>query len=139
MEEKIKGIFWGLIACLILTLLFGCKSTKYIPVETVKTDSIYVERFHRDSVFMRDSIFVNQYSKGDTVFIDKVAVKYAYKDRWRYDTVAIMRADTISIPYPVEKDLGWWEKVCIDIFPVSLITIIILAFVIIWIVRNKLK
>lgn len=110
-----------------------------MPVPSVSVDSVYVDRWHRDSVYVRDSVFVNQWVQGDTVYVDRVAVKYAYKDRWRYDTVAVLRADTVSVPYPVERELGWWEKVCIDIFPISLIVIIILTFIIIWIVRNKLK
>ena len=83
-----KGLFFGLLACLLLA---GCRTVKYVPVPSVSVDSVYVDRCMRDSIYLHDSVFVNQYSKGDTVFVDKVVTKYKYKDRWRYDTVAVVR------------------------------------------------
>ena len=69
-----------------------------MPVPSVSVDSVYVDRWHRDSVYVRDSVFVNQWVQGDTVYRDRVVMKYAYKDRWRYDTVAVLRADNSVIP-----------------------------------------
>ncbi len=108
--DRVKGLFWGVLACVVLTLLFGCKTVSYVPVTQQLHDSVYVDRFHRDSVYLHDSVFVNRYSKGDTVYVDKVVTKYAYKDKWRYDTVAIVRADSVRVPYPVEKQLTKWEE-----------------------------
>lgn len=108
--DRLRGLLLGLLACALLTLLFGCRSVRYVPVPSSSTDSVYVDRWHRDSVYVRDSVFVNQWKKGDTVFIDKMVTKYKYRDRWRYDTVAIVRRDTVQVPYPVEKDLGWWQQ-----------------------------
>ena len=104
--EKVKGLFWGLLVCLLLA---SCRTVKYVPVPSVSVDSVYVDMWLRDSVYLHDSVFVNHYSKGDTVFVDKVVTKYKYKDRWRYDTVAIVRVDSVRVPYPVEKDLSIWE------------------------------
>jgi len=134
-----KGLFWGLLACAVLTLLFGCRSVKYVPVPSVSVDSVYVDRFHRDSVYLHDSVFVNQYSKGDTVFVDKVVTRYKYKDRLRHDTVAVVRADSVQVPYPVEKDLGWWEKTRLYSFPVLVAMIAVLAFVVVWLVKKLRK
>ena len=92
-----KGLFFGLLACLLLA---GCRTVKYVPVPSVSVDSVYVDRFHRDSVYLHDSVFVNQYSKGDTVYVDKVSVKYLYRDRWRYDTVAVTKRDSVQVPVP---------------------------------------
>ena len=141
--ERMKGLFWGLWACLLITLLClalaGCKTVRYVPVETVRTDSVYVDRFHRDSVYLHDSVFVNQYSKGDTLFVDKVVTRYKYKDRWRHDTVAVVRADSVRVPYPIEKDLGWWEKTRLYSFPVLVAMVAVLAFVIVWLVKKLRK
>lgn len=137
--DRLKGLFWGLLACAVLTLLFGCTTTRYVPVPSVSVDSVYVDRFHRDSVYLHDSVFVNQYSKGDTVFVDKVVTKYKYKDRWRYDTVAVVRVDSVQVPYPVEKDLGWWEKTRLYSFPVLVAIVAVLAFVVVWLVKKLRK
>lgn len=103
----IKGLIFSV---LLVCLLAGCKTTKYVSVPSVSVDSVYVDRWLRDSVYLHDSVFVNHYSKGDTVYVDKVITKYKYKDRWRYDTVAVVRSDSVQVPYPVEKQLTKWEE-----------------------------
>lgn len=132
--EKVKGLFLGLLACIMLA---GCKTVRYVPVETVRTDSVYVDRFHRDSVYLHDSVFVNQYLKGDTVFVDKVVTRYKYKDRWRYDTMAVVKTDSVRVPYPIEKDLGWWERTRLGAFPVLIVAVVVLAFIVVWLVRMR--
>ena len=64
--ERLKGLFLVLLACLVLC---GCKTVRYVPVETVRTDSVYVDRWQRDSVYVRDSVWVNRWTAGDTVYI----------------------------------------------------------------------
>ena len=137
--DRLKGLFWGLLACAVLTLLFGCTTTRYVPVPSVSVDSVYVDRWLRDSVYLHDSVFVNQWVKGDTVYVDKVVTKYRYKDRWRYDTVAIVRSDSVRVPYPVEKELGWWEKTRLYSFPVLVAIVAVLAFIIAWLVKKLNK
>ena len=129
----------GLLACAVLTLLFGCTTTRYVPVPSISVDSVYVDRWLRDSVYLHDSVFVNRYSKGDTVFVDKVVTRYKYKDRLRHDTVAVVRADSVRVPYPIEKDLGWWEKTRLYSFPVLVAMVAVLAFVIVWLVKKLRK
>lgn len=137
--DRLKGLFWGLLACALLTLLFGCRSVKYVPVPSVSVDSVYVDRFHRDSVYLHDSVFVSQWVKGDTVFVDKVITKYDYRDKWRYDTVAVVRADSVRVPYPVKKDLGWWERTKLGAFPVLVAMVAVLAFIVVWLVKKLRK
>ena len=124
------------MACL---LLVSCRTTKYVPVPSVSVDSVYVDRFHRDSVYLHDSVFVNQWTQGDTVFVDKLVTKYKYKDMWRYDTVAVVRADSVRVPYPIEKDLSWWEKTRLYSFPVLVAMVAVLAFVVVWLVKKLRK
>ena len=111
--EKVKGLFLGLLACLVLA---GCRTVRYVPVETVRTDSVYVDRFTRDSVYLRDSVWVNRWVVGDTVYQDKVVYKWRYRDRWRHDTVAVVRRDSVQIPVPVERKLGWWQQARLKLF-----------------------
>ena len=134
--DRVRVLILGLLS---VVLLVGCTTTRYVPVPSVSVDSVYVDRFHRDSVYLHDSVFVNQYSKGDTVFVDKVVTKYKYKDRWRYDTVAVVRADSVQVPYPVEKDLGWWEKTRLYSFPVLVAMVAVLAFIVVWLVKKLRK
>lgn len=132
--EKVKGLFLGLLACIMLA---GCKTVRYVPVETVRTDSVYVDRWQMDSVYLRDSVYVNQWMQGDTVFVDKVVTRYKYKDRLRHDTVAVVRADSVRVPYPIEKDFGWWERTRLGAFPVLIVAVVVLAFIVVWLVRMR--
>ena len=54
-------IFSALIACLFA----GCKTVRYVPVPSVSVDSVYVDRWHKDSVYLRDSVYVNRWTDGD--------------------------------------------------------------------------
>lgn len=142
--DRLKGLFWGLLACVVLTLLFGCRSVRYVPVPSISVDSVYVDRFHRDSVYLHDSVFVNRWTQGDTVFVDKVVTKYKYKDRWRYDTVAVVRVDSVRVPYPVEKELSIWEMTKIVfcsplVVSIVLITAGCIGWLISWLVKKLRK
>lgn len=97
-----KTLLWAVcFVCLV-----SCRSVKYVPVETIKTDSIYVNKIQRDSIHHLDSIFV--LVKGDTVRVEKY--KYLYRDRFVRDTLCVVQRDTIREPYPVEKELTRWQQ-----------------------------
>lgn len=132
--DRVRVLILGLLS---VVLLVGCTTTRYVPVPSVSVDSVYVDRWQRDSVYLHDSVFVNQYSKGDTVFVDKVVTKYKYKDRWRYDTMAVVKTDSVRVPYPIEKDLGWWERTRLGAFPVLIVAVVVLAFIVVWLVRMR--
>lgn len=126
-------MFLGLLACLVLA---GCRTVRYVPVESVRTDSVYVDRFTRDSVYLRDSVFVNRWMHGDTVFVDKVSVKYLYRDRWRHDTVAVVRRDSVQVPLPVERELGWWQQTRLKMFWPLVAVVVVLAVAVWWMARR---
>lgn len=135
--DRVRGLFWGLLACAVLTLLFGCTTTKYVPVPSVSVDSVYVDRWLRDSVYLHDSVFVNQWMAGDTVFVDKVVTRYKYKDRWQYDTVAVVRRDSVKVPYPVEREPGWWERARLKLFWPLAAVVVVLAVAVWWMIRRR--
>ena len=119
------------MACILISMLTGCKSVQFVPVETVKTDSVYVDRYQRDSIYQRDSVFVNRWTAGDTVYQDKVVWKYVYRDKVKYDTVSVLRSDTVRVPYPVERRLTKWEQVRLNVggWVIALVVITILVVV----------
>ena len=133
-----KELFCGIIVCTLISLLTGCKSTKYIPLETVRTDSIYVDRYQR-GIYQRDSVFVNRWTAGDTIYQDKVVWKYIYRDKVKYDTVATLRSDTINVPYPVECKLSKWEQLKLNVGGWAISIIIIIVLIIMGCMVYKLK
>ena len=94
----------------IAAILSGCRTIEYYPVETVRTDTIYVNRLAVDSILVRDSIYVRE--KGDTILEHRYHYIYRYKDR--VDTLYLASRDTIGVPYPVEKELTRWQSFKVD-------------------------
>lgn len=135
----VKRLLYLIIPYIILSSLAGCKSVQYVPMETVRTDSIYVDRYQRDSIYQRDSVFVNRWIAGDTVYQDKVVWKYVYRDKVKYDTVAILRSDTINVPYPVECKLSKWEQLKLNVGGWAISIIIIIVLIIMGFMVYKLK
>ena len=93
---------------LVLSVVSCSPKTIYVPdvhyEYITKTDTF----IKIDSVNIKDSIYVTQ--KGDTVRIERWRVEY--RDRWREKIVrdTVIRTDTISVPYPVEKKLTIKER-----------------------------
>lgn len=106
-----RYLYFVLLA-LVTLLLAGCKTTEYVPIEVLKTDSIYITKVRVDSIVNRDSIVINTYTKGDTVFVDREKFVYRYKDKLRTDTMIVEKVDSICYTktVEVEKKLSWWES-----------------------------
>lgn len=94
---------------LLLFFLPSC-SPKIIERVVYQCDTTVVH--HRDSIFRKDSVYVKEWMKGDTVYIDRFRDRYIYKDRWR-DSIRVVR-DSVTVDrvkeVKVEKPLSWWQK-----------------------------
>lgn len=135
----VKRLLLVIISFILMSSLAGCKSVQYVPTETVRTDSVYVDRFLRDSIYQRDSVFINRWTAGDTVYQDKVVWKYVYRDKVKYDTVAILRSDTVRVPYPVERKNTKWEQIRLDVGGWAIGVVIITILIVIGCMVYKLK
>lgn len=94
------------IAAAALALcLAGCK-TRYVSVPEYHFRDSTKMVYQRDSVFLHDSVFVNQYVRGDTVVKEVRRTKVVYRDRRSHDTVRVERRDTVSVAMPVEGGGG---------------------------------
>lgn len=111
---------------LVLSMVSCSPKTIYVPdvhyEYITKTDTF----IKIDSVNIKDSIYVTQ--KGDTVRIERWRVEY--RDRWREKIVrdTVIRTDTISVPYPVEKKLTIKERfdMYLDFMGVFFIVLLVL-------------
>lgn len=136
----VKRLLLVIISFILLSSLAGCKSVQYVPVETVRTDSVYVDRFQRDSIYQRDSVYVNRWTAGDTVYQDKVVLKYIYRDKVKYDTVSVLRSDSVRVPYPVERGLTKWEQVKLDVGGWAIAVVVVTILVVVgWMVYKIRK
>lgn len=105
----------------------SCRSIKYVPVETVRTEYKTRDSIRFDSIYNRDSIYV--LVKGDTVYQYKY--KYLYKYQYLNKTDTVIKIDSIQVPYPVEKQLSRWQSLKMELGGIALSVIVVFIFVII--------
>ncbi len=137
-ERRAAGCFRTLLfivmiflAFLICSLFTSCKSHEPTIVERVRTDTVRITQQQRDSIYLRDSIFVNQWQSGDTIF--------QIRDRWHTqyirkevrDTFYKAKVDSVPVPYPVIKnvpaELTWWQRARLHLANIVLWVILIIA------------
>ena len=99
------------LVILVAVLLVGCKTKeRVVTVDKVRTDTTYITKHQRDSVWLHDSIHVTE--KGDTIRIERWHTKYVEKAT--HDTLYQHKTDSVPVPYPVEKlverELSWWQQ-----------------------------
>lgn len=112
------------IMLLFLLFLCGCR-TEFVPLESVRYDSVMIEKLMRDSVYVHDSVYLKE--TGDTIF--KYKNKYVYVYRNRTDTFYVYRDREVEVPVPVERKLTWWERVKVEYAEMVLGLILIIALI----------
>lgn len=119
--------------------LSSCTTTRYVQVPVVHTDTVRLVRVQQDSVFRHDSVFVNQYTQGDTVYRYLERWHNIYKTRLVHDTAYYARRDTVSVPVPVEKKvpakLNHFQQLRLWIGNIVLIALAVLAAI--WVFSNS--
>ena len=129
LKRVIKYLIIWLVILMLLAWLTSCTTTKYVEVEKVRTDTTYITKWQRDSVWLHDSIHVKE--RGDTVLVEKWHTKYVEKQV--HDTTYVATHDTIPDPFPVETikvvpaELSWWQRLRLWIGNIGLV--VILGFV----------
>lgn len=88
------------IMLLVLSALVGCRTTEYVEVPVTHTEYVYRDRV--DTSYVKDSVYIREQVKGDTVRI----VEYRYRDRFRTiteidtmvfrDTVSVVRTEVVE-------------------------------------------
>lgn len=107
------------IVAFLACLLTACKTVHDVRTEYIDRyvhDSIFIEKIdtlikvqeHRDSVILRDSVFVNVWQSADTIY--KVREVWKYRDRIsvKHDTIKDVQID---VRYKERIDTAYIEKV----------------------------
>lgn len=121
-------VFW-LVVGLSLFAMCGCARVQYVPVETVRADSVHGARWSADSVYLKDSIHIELRTERDTVY----RTEYKYRTHWRErvvrDTLETVRVDSVSVPVPVERKLSLWERTKLHYGGTALAAVLATVFV----------
>ena len=123
-----------LLIAILAGLVLGCKPYRVAQRETVIKDSLYIVQRMIDRVLIRDSVYERHVH--DTVY------KYKERETVRYlamrDTLYIERRDSVSVPYPVERQLTKWEATRMRLGDILLIIVNIgIIYVVIWLIRRR--
>ena len=114
--------------------LFGCKPCKVAQRETVIKDSLYITQHMIDRVLIRDSVYERHVH--DTVY------QYKERETVRYlslrDTLYIEKRDSVTVPYPVERELTAWQQARMRLGDISVVALILgILYVVIWMIRRR--
>ena len=124
-----------------VAMLTGCRTTKYVTVPEHHTDTVYKVKQQRDSVWLHDSVFVHEYTKGDTIFRDRDRWHTQYVERLTVDTFYQSRVDSVLMPYEVVKEvakkLTWWQQARIHMGELLLALIAAAAGIGLWRLKKK--
>ena len=106
----INFVLWAMVGA-ALCVRCSCARVQYVPVESVKTDSMRVVDIQRDSIYVQDSVIVRE--KADTIFVTRWRTEY--REALRVDTVQIVRTDSIQNIVEVERKLTKLQQTQMDI------------------------
>lgn len=129
--ELMRRAQFIVVIILLMSAICSCRSVRYVPVETTKSDTVYLNRVQLDSIYMRDSVFIEK--SGDT--IREFQYKYIYRFKDRIDTLYISKTDSIQVPYPVEvvkyktPRWCWWA--------LGGIVLLLVPYIVKWITKLK--
>jgi hypothetical protein len=138
MEKKIKWLMTLAIMLFIINTVYSCKTTQYVPVKEIRTDTLrksrkdsikWIEKIHfTDSIRWRDSVATKVDAQGNIIGKDtwhwREKTSSVKDSTWYYksrlDSVLHSKTDSVPKPYPVYKDkyidkkLSWWQTLALD-------------------------
>lgn len=117
---------WAVTVGLCLAVLPACSPRI---IEKVRTEYVTQEVHHRDTVITKDSVYIREWMKGDTVFVDRFRDRYVYRDR-RRDSIRV-QVDSFAFEtikeVQVEKPLSWGKRAKIGAFWWLVLAVVLLA------------
>lgn len=128
---------------LLLCALFGSCSPKVIENVVTRTDTCFIQKMQRDSVFVKDSIYVHEWTANDTVRIVTDRWHVRWKDKVVRDTAYISQRDTVRVTKTVQvaKPLTQWQQMRLYFANAVLVALALLACIVLarwWLQRRKL-
>lgn len=120
LQTMLAAAVTALAITIIAILLTSCKTievVKYVDREVVKKE------LQRDSVWLHDSIYVDRYTVGDTIWLNTKTWKTKYIERVRYDTCYITK-DSVIVEYITTNKLNAAQRGMIRGFWILLAAII---------------
>lgn len=138
--QSAKGLIWGIVICGVISLFFGCRSVKYVPVYVHDKDSTHTET-HTRIDYVKDTLryaipeqkaentardsshLENDYAVSDARIMPDGTLHHTLETKPQETPIVfdkpVERKDSIIykyrtrtdvMPVKVEKPLTWWQK-----------------------------
>ena len=125
-----------LILCMIILALPSCRSVEAVTSDTHNL-SLIAHSSHHDTVVLRDSVYVREVQRGDTVYLTRVE----WRDRWHtrmvHDTIHETQYIEKIIEKPPEKYIPNFYKHCTIYFWCAIFCI--LLYIVLRLTKSKLR
>lgn len=100
-----------LLHLVVLTFFVNSCTTKYVPVEVIKLDSVRYVDVRRDSIHVLDSVIIA--GKNDTVYLTRWRIEY--REALKVDTFVQVKRDTTVVTKEIEKRLTKVQELAMNI------------------------
>lgn len=135
-------IIVGSMLHLLLLVMTSCATPKPVVLERVinKTDTLYKTNYKADTFRVHDSIYVESYMVGDTIYKTKNVYKWRDRVSVKTDTIykSILRADSIPVPVPVERKATWCERTQMFVGKIVVVAVALFAIsLLLWLIHRK--
>ena len=120
-ERMVMGFLLSVLSYMMAAAVFalmvcmcsGCSAKRAaVGASSARVDTIYKVAVRADTLRVLDSVLVNTYVRGDTVFREREVYRWREHGSTRVDTVykTALRSDTVRVPVAAERRLSWWER-----------------------------
>lgn len=135
-------IIVGSMLHLLLLVMTSCTTQKPVVLERVinKTDTLYKTNYIADTFRVHDSIYVESYMIGDTIYKTKNVYKWRDRVSVKTDTIykAMLQTDTTRLPIPVERKLSTWERTQMHVGQLTIGAVVLVVLsLLLWLIHRK--
>ena len=136
------AIVIGSMLHVLLLVMTNCATPKPVVLERVinKTDTLYKTNYKADTFCVHDSIYVESYMVGYTIYKTKSVYKWRDRVSVKTDTIykAMLQIDTTRLPIPVERKLSTWERTQMRVgqFTIGAVVLVVLSLLL-WLIHRR--
>lgn len=117
-----------LILSMMCLILLSCRSLEPT-ISGTHNLSLIAHTSHHDTVVLRDSVFISERQRGDTIYLTRTE----WRDRWRtqivHDTIRNTEYITQTIESPPQRYVPKFYKTSTILFYLSLLVMAVIIFV----------
>lgn len=124
-------------AALIICSLIGCKRVEYVTLPEYHTDTLRTIQLQKDSVYLRDSVYVTRELRGDTLYLTTDRWRTEFRDRLKVDTAYVSKTDSVVVVKEVEKPLTKWQRLKMNVGGGAMVAALVMLGLLVWRIVKK--